>query len=141
MTSSSDTTLDPEVVEGMRERAGEFIQPVVSGRGLRFGIVCGQFNGAILVARWGTIVYRKAFGKANFQTGSDFATETPSNIGSVTKQFTAMSIMILEEQKKLSCDDSVAKYTPEFSCSAHFSKITLSIWESRTEYTSVVRHK
>lgn len=85
----------------------------------------GQFNGAILVARRGTILYRKAFGKANFQTGSDFTLETPSNIGSVTKQFTATSIMILEERKKLSYDDPVSKYISEFSRSAHFSKITL----------------
>lgn len=47
MTSSSDTALDPAVVEGLRERAGEFLQPEVSGRGLRVGLVCGQFNGAI----------------------------------------------------------------------------------------------
>ena len=85
----------------------------------------GQFNGAILVARRGTILYRKAFGKANFQTGADFTPETPSNIGSVTKQFTATSIMILEERKKLSYDDPVSKYIPEFSRAAHFSKITL----------------
>ena len=85
----------------------------------------GQFNGGILVARRGTILYRKAFGKANFQTGSDFTLETPSNIGSVTKQFTAMSIMILEERKKVSYDDPVSKYISEFSRSAHFSKITL----------------
>jgi CubicO group peptidase (beta-lactamase class C family) len=85
----------------------------------------GQFNGGILVARRGTILYRKAFGRANFQTGSDFTLGTPSNIGSVTKQFTAMSIMILEERKKLSYDDPVSKYISEFSRSAHFSKITL----------------
>jgi CubicO group peptidase (beta-lactamase class C family) len=84
-----------------------------------------QFNGAILVARRGTILYRKAYGKANFQTGSDFTPETPSNIGSVTKQFTAMSIMILEERKKLTYDAPVSKYIPESSRSAHFSKITL----------------
>ena len=85
----------------------------------------GQFNGAIIVAEQGKIIYRGAFGKANFQTGSDFAPETPSNIGSVTKQITAMSIMILAEQRKLSYDDPVSKYIPEFSHSAHFSNITL----------------
>lgn len=84
-----------------------------------------QFNGAILVARRGTILYRKAFGKADFQTGADFTPETPSNIGSVTKQFTAMSIMILEERKKLSYDDPASTYITEFARSAHFNKITL----------------
>ena len=85
----------------------------------------GQFNGAILVAKGGTILYRNAFGKANFQTGADFTPETTSNIGSVTKQFTALSIMILAERKKLSYDDPISKYIPEFYHSAHFTKVTL----------------
>jgi CubicO group peptidase (beta-lactamase class C family) len=85
----------------------------------------GQFNGAILVAMHGNTIYREAFGKANFQTGADFTPETPSNIGSVTKQFTAMSIMTLAEREKLSYDDPVSKYIQEFSRSAHLSQITL----------------
>jgi len=85
----------------------------------------GQFNGAVLVAEKGEIIYRKAFGKANFQTEADFTPETPSNIGSVTKQFAAMAIMILAERNKLTYDDSVSKYIPEFSSTAHFSRITL----------------
>jgi len=85
----------------------------------------GQFNGAILVAKQGDSIYRKAFGKANFQTGADFTPETPSNIGSVTKQFTAVAIMILAERKKLSYEDPISKYIPEFSRSALFSRITL----------------
>jgi CubicO group peptidase (beta-lactamase class C family) len=85
----------------------------------------GQFNGAVLVAQDGKIIYRNAFGKANFQTGADFTPETPSDIGSVTKQFTAMAIMILAERNKLQYDDPVAKYIPEFSRAVHLSKITL----------------
>jgi len=85
----------------------------------------GQFNGAVLVAEKGEIIYRKAFGKANFQTEADFTPETPSNIGSVTKQFAAMAIMILAERNKLGYDDSVSKYVPELSSTAHFSRITL----------------
>jgi CubicO group peptidase (beta-lactamase class C family) len=65
----------------------------------------GQFNGAVLVAEKGEIIYRKAFGKANFETGADFTPETPSNISSVTKQFTALAIMILAERNKLGYDD------------------------------------
>jgi len=85
----------------------------------------GQFNGAILVAVQGNTIYRKGFGKANFQTGADFTPETPSNIGSVTKQFTAMAIMILAERGKLSYDDPVCKYVQEFSRSTNLSQITL----------------
>ncbi len=85
----------------------------------------GQFNGVILVAEQGKIIYRKAFGKANFRTGTDLTSETPSDIGSVTKQFTAMAIMILAERNKLNYDDYISKYIPEFSRSPHVSKITL----------------
>ena len=85
----------------------------------------GQFNGAILVAKEGQIIYRNAFGKANLETGTDFTPGTPSDIGSVTKQFTAMAIMILAGRNELNYDDPVAKYIPEFSGSAHFREITL----------------
>lgn len=47
MTSSKDTDFDPAVWEELRTRAGEAIEPTASGRGLRVGIVCGRFNGAI----------------------------------------------------------------------------------------------
>jgi CubicO group peptidase (beta-lactamase class C family) len=85
----------------------------------------GQFNGAVLVAQEGKIIYRNAFGKAIFPAGTSFTPETPSNIGSVTKQFTAMAIMILAERNKLRYDDPVVKYIPEFSRATHLSKITL----------------
>jgi len=61
----------------------------------------GQFNGAILIAKPGEIIYRKGFGEASFQTGVDFTSETSSDIGSITKQFTAMAIMILAEQENV----------------------------------------
>ncbi len=85
----------------------------------------GQFNGAILVAEQGKVVYLNAFGKANFQTSAGFTPETASDIGSVTKQFTAMAIMILAERKKLSYDDPVSKYVPEFPHSSYLGHITL----------------
>jgi len=85
----------------------------------------GQFNGAVLVARQGKVIYKNAFGKADFQTDVDFTPDTPTDIGSVTKQFTAMSIMILEERKKLNYDEPVSKYIPELSHSSHFNNITL----------------
>jgi CubicO group peptidase (beta-lactamase class C family) len=85
----------------------------------------GQFNGAILIAVHGNTIYRKGFGESNFQTGADFTPETPSDIGSVTKQFTAMAIMLLAERGKLSYDNPVSKYIPEFSSSVRLSQITL----------------
>src|SRR5262245_28790642 len=70
----------------------------------------GQFNASIIVAVGGEAIYRRAFGEANFQTHRKFAAETASNLGSVSKQFTAMTVMVLAEQGKLRYDDAVSKY-------------------------------
>ncbi len=47
MTSSSDALFDPAQVDRLRDRAGEFLEPTRDGRGLRIGIVCARFNGAV----------------------------------------------------------------------------------------------
>jgi len=85
----------------------------------------GQFNGAILVAEHGEVLYRRGFGKADIRTGTAFAPDTLSDIGSVTKQFTAMAIMMLAERRRLSYDDLISKYIPEFSGASHLGRITV----------------
>ena len=75
----------------------------------------GQFNGSVIVAVGGKAIYRNAFGEADFQTHRRFTPATVSNIGSVSKQFTAMAIMMLTEQEKLGYDDPVSRYVTELS--------------------------
>jgi len=74
----------------------------------------GEFNGTILVSKNKKVVYRKAFGYANFETKEKLIPETVFSLESVSKPFTAMSIMILKERNKLSYDDKLSKYFPEF---------------------------
>lgn len=73
----------------------------------------GQFSGALLVVEKGKIIYKKGFGYANRQTKELFTTDTPCYIGSVSKQFTAMGIMVLQQEGKLSYNQSVRTYFPE----------------------------
>ncbi|MGH9873835.1 MAG: serine hydrolase [Pyrinomonadaceae bacterium] len=73
----------------------------------------GQFNGSIIVSVGGKAIYRKAFGEADFQSHRKFMPETISNLGSVAKQFTAMTILMLAERHKINYDDPVSKYIPE----------------------------
>jgi CubicO group peptidase (beta-lactamase class C family) len=82
----------------------------------------GEFNGSILVASSGKIVYSNGFGTANFQTGEKFTIHTPSCIASVTKQFTAVGIMMLAEQNKLRYDDPVTKFVKLPDC---YNQVTL----------------
>ena len=70
----------------------------------------GDFNGSILVAQQDKIIYSKGFGMANFKTQEGFLPSTASCIASVTKQFTAMGIMMLAADGRIDYDDAVTKY-------------------------------
>lgn len=85
----------------------------------------GEFNGAVLVATRGTVIYRQSFGKADVHENTDLTPETPFDIASVTKQFTAMAVMMLAEQDKIQFDDPVSKFIPEFSRSSPAREMTI----------------
>lgn len=72
-----------------------------------------RFNGNILLARNGKVVYQKSFGWANYYTKEALNDSSLFELASVSKQFTAMGIMILKERGQLSYDDDVRKYIPE----------------------------
>ncbi len=73
------------------------------------------FNGAVLVAKNGTIVFEKYQGLAHLE-GKDKVTETTSfHIASVSKTFTAMAVLKLFEEKRLLIDDEFSKYFPTFN--------------------------
>ena len=69
-----------------------------------------DFSGVILVAENGKPVYQKAFGYREFENQIPLQTSDIFELASVSKQFTAMIIMMLEEKGKLNYDDSVSKY-------------------------------
>lgn len=69
---------------------------------------------AVLVAKKGQIVYHKAFGMANLELGVALKPEHVFRIGSVTKQFTGAAIMQLAEQGKLSLQDDLTKFIPDY---------------------------
>ncbi|MHC2993351.1 beta-lactamase, partial [Pontibacter sp. HJ8] len=72
------------------------------------------FNGTVLVTKYDQIVYKGAFGYADFKSKDTLTTQTVFQLASVSKQFTAMAIMMLKEQGKLHYDDSVQQYIPDF---------------------------
>jgi CubicO group peptidase (beta-lactamase class C family) len=68
---------------------------------------------ALAVARDGKIIYEKGYGLANIEENVPILPTTIFDIGSTSKQFTAASILLLEQQGKLSVNDDVRKYLPE----------------------------
>jgi CubicO group peptidase (beta-lactamase class C family) len=71
-------------------------------------------GGEFLVAKAGKPIYQKSFGKANLELDVNLTSDNVFQIGSMTKQFTAISILILEEKGKLSVNDLVSKYLPDY---------------------------
>ncbi len=69
-----------------------------------------KFSGAVIITKGGEILWSKAYGLANVEHGVKNTTKTKFRIGSVTKQFTAMAVLVLQEQKKLQVEDKVGKH-------------------------------
>lgn len=78
---------------------------------------------ALGVARDGNVVYLNGYGMANLETDAAITPNTIFHVASVSKQFTAMAIMLLAKDGKLSLDDDIRKYLPEVPDYGH--KITI----------------
>ncbi len=73
-----------------------------------------KFNGSALIAQHGEILLEKSYGLKDFSKKVLNDSNTIFQIGSVTKQFTAAVILKLQEEGKLSVQDKLSKYFPEF---------------------------
>jgi CubicO group peptidase (beta-lactamase class C family) len=69
---------------------------------------------AVLVGRDGKILFQKGYGMADIEHHVPVTPETKFRIGSISKQFTAVAILKLQEQGKLSVEDKLSKYFPDF---------------------------
>lgn len=94
--------LDKEAMDRIDEAARSVVS---SGRAVGLGV-------GILVD--GKLVFQRGYGKANLETSTDVDNQTVFRIASLTKQFTATAIMLLAERGRLSIDDTLATYFPDF---------------------------
>jgi CubicO group peptidase (beta-lactamase class C family) len=82
-----------------------------------------QFMGSVLVAQDGKVVLNKGYGFANLEWDVPNTPTSKYRLGSLTKQFTAACILLLEERGKLKIDDPVKKYMPD--APAAWDKVTI----------------
>ena len=73
-----------------------------------------QFSGSILIAKDGQVLVSKGYGKSSYQFNIENTPQTKFRIGSLTKGFTAVCIMQLVEHNKLSLDDKLIKFIPDY---------------------------
>ena len=72
-----------------------------------------KFMGNALVAKDGAVLFERSYGWANLEWKVPHTPDSKFRIGSVTKQFTAAAILLLEERGQLKLDDPVAKFIPD----------------------------
>jgi D-alanyl-D-alanine carboxypeptidase len=70
---------------------------------------------SVAVVQGGRVVYAKAFGTADLAAGRAASVQTRYAVGSISKQFTAAALLLMEEQGKLSLDDHVSQYFPDLT--------------------------
>lgn len=80
-----------------------------------------NFNGNVLIAKEGKILYQKSFGYSNLDMKVLLDENSMFDLGSIAKQFTAMGILLLHQNKTISLQDSLRKFFPELP----YSKITI----------------
>jgi CubicO group peptidase (beta-lactamase class C family) len=76
-------------------------------------VAVNQFNGNVLIAKGGNIIYQKAFGYRNYETRELLDNNSVFELASISKQFTAMGILLLKEKGKLKLSDSLRKFFPQ----------------------------
>jgi CubicO group peptidase (beta-lactamase class C family) len=94
---------------------------------------------AVLIAKKGKVIYEAAVGSANLELQVPLKSNMVFQIGSVTKQFTAVGILQLMEQGKLSLQDSVQQYVKDFPAKGATITIEnlLTHTSGLTDYTSI----
>ncbi|ASK30427.1 serine hydrolase [Chryseobacterium sp. T16E-39] len=100
-----------------------FLSCLLFGQGLEKRIdslILKEFNdpkgpgGVFTVTQKGKSKYQKAFGKANLELDTALNPDNVFQIGSMTKQFTAVAILMLEQQGKLNVNDPISKYIKDY---------------------------
>ncbi|MDQ2889725.1 MAG: beta-lactamase family protein, partial [Gemmatimonadota bacterium] len=83
------------------------------------------FSGVVAVARDGKITYQRATGIANRSRGIPMALDTKLQLASITKLFTQIAILQLEQTGRLSLSDTVGKFLPDYPNATVRSKVTV----------------
>src|SRR5215813_9407341 len=81
------------------------------------------FTGSALISCDGKVIFSKGYGLANIELDVPNTPKTKFRLGSITKQFTAASILLLQERGKLSVQDPICKYIAE--CPKAWEPITI----------------
>jgi CubicO group peptidase (beta-lactamase class C family) len=103
VSGSAQSQLSPDLIEKIDKVATDTLAKT------------GVPSASIAIVKDGQIVYTRAYGDARLEPKTPATPQMRYSIGSISKQFTAAALLLLQEQGKLSLDDKVAKYVPNLT--------------------------
>ncbi len=77
-------------------------------------LLAQNFNGSVLLARRGEVIFSRSFGVADFRNQTPLRPDTPFQLASISKTFTATAVLMLQEKGLLHIDDPVTDHIPDF---------------------------
>ena len=101
ISAAAENTLPPDIAEEIDAAAADALRAT------------GVPAASVAVVKDRRIAFVKAYGNAKLEPATPATPEMRFSIGSVSKQFTATAILMLQEEGKLSLDDKVGKYLPD----------------------------
>ena len=100
-----------------------------------------RFQGNVLVAQKGNVIFSKSLGYADPKTRTKLDQNSVFQLASVTKQFTAMAVMILQEKGKLSYSDTLQKFFPEWPYEGMTVRMLLNHTSGLPNYMWLLEHR
>lgn len=82
-------------------------------------------GGAVLIKKGDNVIFSKGYGLADLELGTKIDENTLFNIGSISKTFVSNAILMLQDEGKLSVEDNMAKYFPDFKNKAVAEKVKI----------------
>ena len=108
-TPQTTATAELEIPADLASRLDTY----VGSYGAKYGPAF-KFQGSLVVARRGEVLYARNFGHTDVDGGRPISDHTRFKIGSLTQQFTAVAILQLRDEGKLTLDDPVTRHLPDF---------------------------
>lgn len=100
-----------------------------------------RFNGSVLIAKKNEVIFSGNYGIANFSSKEKLNESSIYQLASLSKQFTAAAIVLLQQEGKLAYSDTITKYFPDF----HYNKVTIQQCLNHTaglpNYYWIAEHK
>lgn len=113
--SSSESVSDTRAATSRvdKEHLNRQLDAYISSHGRNWGDAY-KFSGFVHITHRGEVIYERGFGYADHSTKRPNTAQTSFRIGSVTKQFTAVAILQLEQRGELSVTDPISKHVPDY---------------------------